>query len=516
MERDCVALESCRKSRARRETFLSSTAIEALKVNSVNTDRQGRPCGLLSEIRATLTRSSTTKRVHPKELKPIMRATVAVLLSFVLLALLLQPAAAQSGPSLKKDGRTAETEPPKKAAQPKPTPESRAAQEDETETVRVETNLVTIPVIVSDHSDKYVPDLRQDEFSIFEDGTQQQVAYFDTVTAPFHVVLMLDTSASTQEKLGQIQRAAITFTEQLQTGDRVKVISFDDQIRDLCDFSNDPAVIQWAIKGTRPGLGTKLYDAVKLAMGKLQSVKGRKAIVIFTDGVDSYSDRATYEQNKKALQESGIIVYPIRYETREEVERLVRQQQRSGQAIDLGSILGGVGSNTGRSTTPPTFPSEDKGPLPIPVPTGRSSTNPGGIRWPGGVTITRDDAPNDDPRDNRNPNSRNRDARYPDRRPGGNDTITAQLDLMYSTGEAYLNDLATESGGSLYRADTLFYLPDAFAKIAAELRTQYSVGYYPPPQTARDGKYHKIRVKISRKDVSVRARPGYRAPAPGR
>jgi hypothetical protein len=440
-----------------------------------------------------------------------MRATVALLLYVVLLSLLLpqKTAAQQSGPSLKTGGKTTESEPRKATAQPRPTAESQTAQ-DETETVKVETNLVRIPVIVSDHSDKYIPDLRQDEFSIFEDGAEQEVAYFDTVTAPFHVVLMLDTSASTQDKLGQIQRAAITFTEQLQAGDRVKVISFDDQIRDLCDFSADRAVIQWAIKGTRPGLGTKLYDAVKLAIGKLQSVKGRKAIVIFTDGVDSYSDRATYEQNKKALQESGIIVYPIRYDTREEVERLVRQQQRSGQMVDLASILGGVGGSTGRTTTPKTFPSEDKSPLPVPVPTGRTSTNPGGIRWPGGITITRD---NDDQQDNRNPNSRSRDARYPDRQPGGNDTITAQLDLMYSTGEAYLNDLATETGGSLYRADTLFYLPDAFARIAAELRTQYSVGYYPSQQTARDGKYHKIRVKISRRDVSVRARPGYRAPS---
>jgi VWFA-related protein len=143
----------------------------------------------------------------------------------------------------------------------------------------------------------------------------------------------------------------------------------------------------------------------------------------------------------------------------------------------------------------------------VPVATGRSSTNPRGIRWPGGVTIT-EDKTNDDARDNRNPD--NRDARYPDRRPGTNDSITSQLDQLYQTGDDYLNDMATESGGALYRADTLFYLPDAFAKIAAELRTQYAVGYY-PPQSARDGKYHKIRVKLSRKDVSVRARPGYRA-----
>jgi VWFA-related protein len=379
-------------------------------------------------------------------------------------------------------------------------------QEAESEAIKVETNLVTIPVIVSDRGDKYVADIRQDEFSIFEDGVQQQVAYFDTVTAPFHVVLMLDTSASTQEKLGQIQRAAIKFTEELQAGDRVKVISFDNQIRDLCDFSNDRAVIQWAIKETRPGGGTKLYDAMKLAISKLYSIKGRKAIVIFTDGVDSYSDRATYDQNRKALQESGIIVYPIRYETREDVERLARQQARNSQAVDLATILSG-GGTAGRSTTPKTFPGEDdQGPLP--VPTGRTSTSPGGIRWPGGISVTKDTT-NDDSNDKRNPD--NRDARHPDRQASPNDTIKAELDALYDTADAYLNDLANETGGTLYRADALFYLADAFTKIAAELRTQYSVGYYPPQATARDGKYHKIRVKISRKDVAVRARPGYRA-----
>lgn len=495
---------------------MSRRTIEALKVNQVS-DYQARPRALQA-FQKPLPRETVSVKprpeFNPKESNPKMRATLATLLFVLLVFSSLPSARAQSGaaPTLKKTGKATEDQPQKKtqpAPEAVPTPDSNA-QEEETETVKVETNLVTIPVIVSDRGDRYVADLKQDEFSIFEDGVEQKVAYFDTVTAPFHVVLMLDTSASTQEKLSRIQSAAITFTEQLQPADRVKVISFDDRIQDLCDFSNDPAVIQWAIKGTRPGLGTKLYDAVKLAIGKLQSIRGRKAIVLFTDGVDSYSDRATYEQNRKALQESGIIVYPIRFDTREEVERLVRQQQRSGQTVDLASILGGGGPGTaspGRTTT--TFPGEDASRLPLPIPTGRTSTSPGGIRWPGGISITRDTT-NDDPRDGRDSNSRDRDARYPDRGARPNDSIGVQLDSMYSTGEAYLNDLATESGGALYRADTLFYLPDAFAKIAAELRTQYSVGYYPTASTL-DGRYHKIRVKLSRKDVAVRARPGYRA-----
>ncbi len=207
--------------------------------------------------------------------------------------------------------------------------------------MRVETNLVTVPVIVSDRGDIYLPDLKQEDFTVFEDGVKQEVSFFETVTAPFHVVLMLDTSASTQDKLNMIQQAAISFTEQLQKADRVKVISFDDRVRDLSDFTSDRAVLQWAIRDTRPGQGTKLYDAVAVGIKALQRIKGRKAIVIFTDGVDSYSDRETYNRNVRLLEEAGIIVYPIRFDTRADVEELVRRQQQQGQGVDLATILGG-------------------------------------------------------------------------------------------------------------------------------------------------------------------------------
>lgn len=85
------------------------------------------------------------------------------------------------------------------------------------------------------------------------------------------------------------------------------------------------------------------------------------------------------------------------------------------------------------------------------------------------------------------------------------------LDNVYEIADQYLIALARVAGGKLRRADTLVSLPLVFAEIAAELRTQYTLGYY-PTNSARDGKYRKIRVVTSRKDVSVRARPGYRAP----
>ena len=84
------------------------------------------------------------------------------------------------------------------------------------------------------------------------------------------------------------------------------------------------------------------------------------------------------------------------------------------------------------------------------------------------------------------------------------------LNNLYLMADSYLKDLADRSGGQVYRADTLALLPQAFAAIAAELRTQYMLGYYTSNKNL-DGSYRKIQVKTSRKDIAVRARPGYRA-----
>ena len=94
------------------------------------------------------------------------------------------------------------------------------------------------------------------------------------------------------------------------------------------------------------------------------------------------------------------------------------------------------------------------------------------------------------------------------RSPRPDDSITTMLDMAYETADSYLKTLADKSGGKLMRADTLGSLPDAFARIAAELRTQYSLGYY-PLNKARDERYRKIKVTTTRKHVVIRARPGY-------
>lgn len=425
----------------------------------------------------------------------------ALIIIFFVLAL---NAAAQSGNTRQQDAlnRKKATRPAVEKSQEKPV---EPDDDQEPEVVKVNTNLVTVPVIASDRDDRYVPDMQKEEFTILEDGVKQEVTFFATITEPFHVILMLDTSASTQEKLKLIQRAAIAFVQQLKPVDRVKVVAFDDTVQDINEFTNDQAQLGAAIRRIRPGMGTKLYDAMQFSLDTLRTIKGRKAIVIFTDGVDNRSDYWQSKDNIKMLDESGIIVYPIRYDTRAETEQLVRQQSETPQMIDP-SIIAGIP----RGTTPTTFPGGN-----IPTGGGRSG---GGLPPPPvnqrGSRRTNDPRyPPDDGRGGGGPNSRPPMSDPTLKRTSGSmgDSISARLDMMYKIADEFLSELAVKSGGKLTRADTLHSLPEAFAAIAAELRTQYSLGYY-PLNRAHDGKYRRIQVKTTRKDTVVRARPGYLPP----
>jgi VWFA-related protein len=167
-----------------------------------------------------------------------------------------------------------------------------------------------------DRDGRYVPNLRKEDFRLWEDGVEQNVAFFSSVDKPFSVVLMLDTSGSTRFRLEDIQDAAITFVNQLRPDDQVMVVSFDDEVRVLTEFTNNRYRLRDAIRRTRPGNGTKLYDAVDLVMNqRLNSVAGRKAIVLFTDGVDTTSRHASYASNIRDAEELDALIYPVQYDT---------------------------------------------------------------------------------------------------------------------------------------------------------------------------------------------------------
>jgi VWFA-related protein len=232
--------------------------------------------------------------------------------------------------------RTRRTTPQKKAAAakpkpkaaidptnlpPPPTPAERAAEKAaekaaENEVVRVETNLVTTPVSVLDRSGRFIPNLKKTDFKIFEDGVPQAITYFQSSEQPFTVVLMIDTSPSTRYRIDEIHYAAVMFVNQLRPADQVMVVAFDQRLKVLSEPTTEKQKLFAAIYKAQFGSGTSLYDAVDYVSNlNLVNIPGRKAVVLFTDGVDTTSRRANFQSSIAGVEEVDALFYPIRYDT---------------------------------------------------------------------------------------------------------------------------------------------------------------------------------------------------------
>lgn len=265
----------------------------------------------------------------------------------------------------------------------------------EGDVVRVTANLVSVPVTVINRKGQYVVDLRQSDFRVYEDGVEQMIAHFSNVDRPFSVVLLMDTSGSTATFLNQIKSAAKVFVEQLRPLDMVRPVSFHGEIKSLTNVgTNDPGLLNAAIDQMEPGpilMGTRLYDAVDFTFGVLKPESARKAIVLFTDGENTWG-KATMKSTLREAEESDIIIYTLQY-----------------------------------------------GELPP---------------------------------------------------------------------QKYLQQLAEKTGGRYFKAGDLNAIRQSFAGVAEELRRQYWIGYY-PTELAQSGQERKIKVKVNRKRVAVRARASY-------
>ncbi len=319
--------------------------------------------------------------------------------------------------------------------------------EDDGEIIKVETNLVTMPVSVLDRSGRFISGLRQKDFHIFENNMEQKIEYFASVEQPFTVILMIDVSPSTKFQINEIQDAAIAFTNQLRRDDKVAVISFDQRVHVLCPPTNDRSVLQYAIMQAQFGSGTSLYDAVDDVINRqLRQIEGRKAVVIFTDGVNTTSRRATYQSTVSETEEIDALFYPIRYDTYQDMNAGNGGGTNNPYPPNNGDIFG---------------------------------TILGGIFGGGNVQIG-----------GNNP------------RRGGAGTSRAD----YETGRRYLEEIARNSGGRIFEANN--NLDVAFTGIAEELRRQYTIGYY-PEAVGQKGERRQIRIRVQRPDVVVRAKNSY-------
>ncbi|MGA9996489.1 MAG: VWA domain-containing protein [Pyrinomonadaceae bacterium] len=341
----------------------------------------------------------------------------------------------------------------------------------EGDVLRVETQLVSVPAVVYDQTGRPLVSLRAENFTLYEDERPQEISNFSTSEAPFEVALLLDTSGSTRADVALIRRAANAFIEALRPGDRVAIVSFNTvpnnparlaQVDVETKLTSDRKILRKAVEDIGSSNGTPFYDALSRVAEDIfkeppgKDVRGRRAVVALTDGVDSASN-SDFAAARNRLLRSGIACYFVEINTEDFVEdRLLKD-------------------------------CEDDGRLSL------SRTQLERYRK---IFLPHADA--DD---------------YADFcRIGPFERMQISRDL-YNLARREMNDLARISGGKTFIAGNLYDARNAFAQVAAEIGTQYSLGYYPSNKT-RDGQFRKIRVEVRGVNTrtQVRAREGYYAP----
>jgi VWFA-related protein len=329
-------------------------------------------------------------------------------------------------------------------------------KEEEMATLRVDTDLVTLEVAVTDRDGKRSnTGLRPEDFVIYEDGVRQKIASFQTAEVPFNLVLLIDTSGSTRDDVGLIRRAALRFLDELRPQDRVAVIQFNKQIELLKDLTSDHAKIEEALALLSPGTGTSFYDALQLTIDDvLGKVEGRKAVIALTDGVDSFGYQ-TYEEILPLLEKDNTSLYFLELDTESFTEAGMKRDCTDESHFEFSQKqLVKFFKDHGRA--------------------GAASYLMGHCTIPA-----------------------------PDR---------AQINhLLYASARRELREVADKTGGRVHPVKLLQQLDSVYSQIATELHTVYSVAYYPSNEK-HDGKWRRIKVDVKRPGFTVRTRSGYRAP----
>jgi VWFA-related protein len=231
------------------------------------------------------------------------------------------------------------------------------------ETIRVESDLVDLKVsVVSLNSQNPSAELLQKDFLVLEDGTPQEIAFFATSDTPFDLVLLLDLSGSTNDKLKLIRRSAKRFVDATRPVDRISVVTFTDTAEVVCPLTQDRQILKYSIDHIRkPQGGTKFWDSLRYVLAIFNAAGNslrRSAVVVMTDGVDNalpdvFGDgsQTSFEQLLELTRRSETIVFPIYLDTEEEVFKRTRTPH-SAYAMareQLGQLASAAGSRLYRA-----------------------------------------------------------------------------------------------------------------------------------------------------------------------
>ena len=223
------------------------------------------------------------------------------------------------------------------------------AQEPDQPAFRTGVDLVSLNVTVTDGDNRYVTDIDQASFQLYEDGALQDITFFTRTQLPIALALLMDTSASMAEKMSTAQQAAIGFAERLRDEDQASVIDFDSRVDILQGFTNSIAELKAAIRRTSAGGSTSLYNAIYISLKELGKVGAttvdeirRQAIVMLSDGEDT-SSLVDFDEVLELAKRSDTVIYSIGLRSRDirtrrgfrEADFVLRQlaQETGGRAF---------------------------------------------------------------------------------------------------------------------------------------------------------------------------------------
>jgi VWFA-related protein len=333
---------------------------------------------------------------------------------------------------------------------------------------RVKSGFVSLDVGVSSKDGQTLKNLPKDDFTVYEDGVKQSITKFSQTDAPFTVLLLLDLSGSTAGQIALMKSAADGFLAHLRSSDSVGVATFSNGGEIIADFQDDRKEIRRKVSAiaTPEGndeerytvdTGTSFYDALDFAVksSPLSEVEGRKALVCISDGVDS-SSSLRYVDIAGGLERSGTSLYFLKLDTEKENLSLVLKDPSDPDY-----------ANFSRSQLERYFDRYEPDPY----------------------------APN----------------RQLARKELPADLRTRINGGLYEIARQELGQMAERTGGRVYPVSSVGDLSGVFDQVAADLHSQYSIGYRSTNQD-HDGKWRTIRVEVNQPGAVVHARSGYRAP----
>jgi len=342
-------------------------------------------------------------------------------------------------------------------------------QEKEDEVIRIETQLVHVPVSVKDKNGRPVLNLKPENFVIYEDGIKQKIESFAKTTEPFEIALLLDTSGSTRNELTLIQKAAENFISSLRAGDKIALTAFQVARKDnkavavpeiLIKLTEDRAQLKEALGRIKTSNGTPYYDAMLEILDKIfpeepkEAAQKRRAIVALTDGVDSVSI-SDFDEVKEKVQQRGIITYFIQLDTQDFFEEGLLEDCETATRFSVAQLRRYYKQFGTKSKMEKTYDFCSLG--------------------------------------------------YFER--------LAISKKLYEIADEEMRTLANESGGKVFPVADLNEARTAFKQVAEEISTSYTLGYYSSNEKL-DGTYRKIKVEVkgATQDLKIRAREGYFAP----